>query len=303
MYEGAFALIDCLGFKGIWKKHNPDIIIKKLNRLNSTLNAEIKIDTLPWCGLFAEHIKVHACLISDTVAVSIQYLDPQSHLKDRKHDAVLVGICCRVVGKVMDLFLNHTPSLVMRGCIVFGEHLAKGNFFIGPAVDEAAEHMGLADGAFVWLSPSSYELYCHDNDQKNEYLERMFDRYKNTNLGNQNMQALMKEFNFDPLLMENYSMPVKMGRVLSCAVINPIGAFNDSEKIITLYRNAMQSNSLDVWIKLQNTLNFLKLAKEQVEAFNQRIEETGQRLENDIEFQEKLKKRKISRNLKIPKKT
>ena len=37
MQEGAFAFIDCLGFKGIWKRENLNLLLKKLNGIKNLL--------------------------------------------------------------------------------------------------------------------------------------------------------------------------------------------------------------------------------------------------------------------------
>jgi hypothetical protein len=41
MREGAFALIDCLGFKGIWKRTDTTLLIRKLLRIEEVVSSEV----------------------------------------------------------------------------------------------------------------------------------------------------------------------------------------------------------------------------------------------------------------------
>jgi len=50
---------------------------------------------------------------------------------------------------------GETPPLLYRGCIAAGPILAKGDFFVGKAIDEAAQWSQEADAAVVWLLPSA----------------------------------------------------------------------------------------------------------------------------------------------------
>ncbi len=44
MQKGAFALIDCLGFKGIWGRHPPQDVINKLVKINELIGKMISED-------------------------------------------------------------------------------------------------------------------------------------------------------------------------------------------------------------------------------------------------------------------
>ena len=55
------------------------------------------------------------------------------------------------------LALQEAPALAYRGCIAFGEFDMEEGFVIGGAVDEAAEHMEKAEGAFIWCAPSALD--------------------------------------------------------------------------------------------------------------------------------------------------
>lgn len=161
MREGAFALIDCLGFKGIWKRTDPELLITKLSKIEQIVHAEIQEGggSGPFKYLSFGPIKLHVRLLSDTVAISLQYEEQEGKSPENWQKNFLVGVICQAAVQILDLFLKNEPPLVLRGCVSYGEHLSEGNFIAGPAVDEAAEYMNVAEGAFVWLLPSAEDRY------------------------------------------------------------------------------------------------------------------------------------------------
>ena len=46
--------------------------------------------------------------------------------------------------------------LSFRGVVTCGRFAIDDRFLLGPAVDEAANLLDLADGPFVWLAPTAY---------------------------------------------------------------------------------------------------------------------------------------------------
>lgn len=71
MQEGAFVLIDCLGFKGIWKRTDPALLLQKFSQLGSSIQATL--DVLEKIFQFDEDasLRIHHRLLSDTVAISL----------------------------------------------------------------------------------------------------------------------------------------------------------------------------------------------------------------------------------------
>ena len=66
MNTGAVALIDALGFRGIWERHNPDDVLAALRTLKDWMEARIQaqFSPQPW-------IQCHVAFLSDTIAVSM----------------------------------------------------------------------------------------------------------------------------------------------------------------------------------------------------------------------------------------
>lgn len=155
MQEGAFALVDCLGFKGIWKRADPELLIQKLLKIEEIVNEHLTSNALAFRHLSFGPIRVHVRLLSDTVAISLQYEKQVGKEPESWQTNILVPLICDSIIRVLHLFLEGEPPLVLRGCVTYGEHLSNGNFIVGPAVDDAAEHMNIPEGAFVWLHPTA----------------------------------------------------------------------------------------------------------------------------------------------------
>lgn len=253
MKNGAFAMIDCLGFKRIWKRTKPDVVIRKLLRLETSVKSQI-ISKMRDIRFMSDPI-ISIRFLSDTVVVSVQNKDIVT--KNKKDNAAeLVGVCCLAIPLLLDMFLKDEPNLTLRGCITFGSHICDGNFIVGPAVDEAAEHMNAADGAFVWLLPEAAAL--NERFQANiiRYGKSIFKLKKDIGI----RTALEKVLAF-PDVLAGYDMPLKSGRSLTVSLINPIHGGSDTfEHVTSLYSKAMASRQLDVMVKHQNTLKFLSFA-------------------------------------------
>lgn len=287
MREGAFALIDCLGFKGIWKRAEPEKVLAKLRLVEEAIKSSLtrfpnmltQIENVP-------RLKPHCCLLSDTVAISMQFEEDQEFEFGYREEAFLTYIVCGAVIEILDLFLVSDPALILRGCITYGEHLSEGNFIVGPAVDEAAEHMNIAEGAFVWLHPNAASRYGEVMRRMTEF-DSDFDSIKVVKMvanavdepeillnidravAAHGVAKLLPDLNkmmygfLTHIVIDPYPMPVKGGGYLECAVINPLltaKSPEDRQRKIEIYKSIIVGNRLDLWLKRQNTLAFLQVA-------------------------------------------
>ena len=236
MREGALALIDCLGWKGIWQGIDESVLIAKLDMIQVEVKAEVDKINCEHHDLSYGSIEAQIRLISDTVAVSIQY-ENDVPLVDDITKAYLVRTASLSVVRIQRLFLDREPRIVLRGCISYGNHLVVSNFIIGPAVDEAAAHYELAEGAFVWLLPSAGVPYNYAN-------------------------LLLHDIGS---LLILYNMPLKGGTRLKSLVINPLYLENSTDRrnlvSIAFLQSMGRVNRLDVWLKRQNTMDFLEEAE------------------------------------------
>jgi hypothetical protein len=160
MQEGAFALIDCLGWKGIWKRtKDPNSAIKKLVRAEKDAKKAVS----DFQRLFKRHnveLKTDITMLSDTIAISCPYIDQgEAREIEEFFKGFSVQLVVLVAAKFLQLLIYDQPYIMLRGCIVYGEHIIENNFIVGPAVDQAAVSYEIADGAFVWLHPNTFEYY------------------------------------------------------------------------------------------------------------------------------------------------
>lgn len=156
MEYGAVALIDALGFKGLWRTWGAARVIEKMNAMVSTAHEN------PWVVNAGNpnHVlkSIKLTFLSDTIAVAVSMKNRTP--SDDQHGVVILSHFLQTLQHVA--FVKD-PPLLYRGCIAVGDHLFDGNFIVGPAVDEAAEGFEKADGAFVWMMPSALAAHGPEN--------------------------------------------------------------------------------------------------------------------------------------------
>jgi hypothetical protein len=256
MTEGAFVLMDCLGFRGIWKKIDPELLLKKLRGIGRRIQPHI-MNGIPFHLLRRDFI-ITASLLSDSVAISLRYedFDRQGEREKNYEKNYLVWLICASTIKVLDLYLKEEPNLILRGNITYGKHANEGNFIVGPAVDDAVGNMEKAQGAFVWLDPTAEKMYRHCIETTKKTIKILSRTHNDEELLHGSKQALAI-----PLLVNSYNMPLKGGEHLRCSLLNPL-AFHKTKQarqvVVESYLKALSgSNQIDVLLKRQNTMDFL----------------------------------------------
>jgi hypothetical protein len=162
MRKGAIAMLDALGFKGVWKRRGIDdqheLVLEKLRRVQASL-----VQNTAFMNAFAQQLKprreakIESCLVSDTVVIGVSAVTEE--FRDDPRNAMFLT-CVAALASASAIQLGVAlpePTLAYRGCIAFGRFEMDGAFYVGPAVDEAAESMEKANGPFVWLGPSALE--------------------------------------------------------------------------------------------------------------------------------------------------
>jgi hypothetical protein len=241
MKRGTFALLDCLGFKGIWKRYEHQLLMAKLKSISEHAERAAKERIYPEI-IPAEDIiyDVRVMLLSDTVAVSLL------PMKDETFRIFQLIAMTQLIHQLIKVFIKDQPHLPLRGCITYGEHSTEHNFFIGPAVDIVAEYLDSAQGAFVWFLPSDSEI-----------LDNWFDA-RSVGSDADHVRTLYEA------LSPKYAVPMKNGNYLTTRLINPF-QYNepndDADDIIQLYKDYMAGDTIDIWIKRENTLKFLERCK------------------------------------------
>lgn len=172
MHSGPVAMFDALGFKGIWQRHKPEDVLAKLHRL-----AEVGAQIPQQFGGANPPVEsmlesVHVTLLSDTVVMGLgvkQVQDLPAHVQtsgrvsQQLFDGTALVFLAQCVGSFMLEAARDEPVLSYRGAISFGQHVITDRFVVGPAIDDAAEHMNLASAALVLFTPRALDSCAYDS--------------------------------------------------------------------------------------------------------------------------------------------
>ena len=238
MQNGAFALIDCLGFRGLWR-NGREQLIAKLRLINENLENP---DTYDLIVKDVSKHNVQVKLLSDTIAIGVSSKTGDG---DKINDLItLTGIVMRI----MDIFLGNEPHILLRGCITHGEYLTEKNFLVGPAVDKTAEFMESAEGSFVWFLPQATSII-------DEFCES---KVKSVKEGDDVILRAVNAF------MPKFEVPIKNSHFLKSRLVNPIynKMIDESELVIAKTKKVMDVDTMSVWMKRQHTLEFLDMCKD-----------------------------------------
>ena len=163
MRRGAFALIDVLGFKGIWRRHPEDAVIRSLEALMATSQEDARLAMT--LGPIADFVS--PVFLSDTVAFGLTarpLADVNAAMKssgeivqfdEHTLDSWVVWHMGNFLAHLMRRALVAEVPMAFRGAVSFGRFGMTDRFIIGEAVDEAAPFHELADAAIVGLTPSA----------------------------------------------------------------------------------------------------------------------------------------------------
>lgn len=246
MKRGAVAVLDALGFKGIWGRSgvDSDVVLENLRRLADNVEAGLK--ALAERMGAADQVRVvsntELIAFSDSI-ILLTAAELKEQLPASEQDAQLIrdfvalqGTCYAastiIVGGAI---LN--PPLVYRGALSFGEFSRADRFAIGPAVDEAASMESLAEAAIVWLTPSALHVAEH---LPQEYLPAVVDS----------------------------PVPLKGGNTFRTTVVNPLAVCQEYSQtveprtVVERTLNWMRSErEIGVAVKSQNTEAFFRVAE------------------------------------------
>lgn len=144
MRNGAIALIDALGFRGIWEHHRrkPDDVMATLTEIRASMEKRVSLlSTQRW-------MECEIIFFSDTIVISMALDD-----STKNREAMSVVYLCDVVGQILYTALHSKVPLAYRGAVTIGEYDISPPFVIGQAIDEAAGAYERAQCAVVWLTP------------------------------------------------------------------------------------------------------------------------------------------------------
>jgi hypothetical protein len=221
LYTGAVALIDALGFRGIWERHEPDSVLSTMKKLKDRLEERInaQFSTQP-------SMQCHAAFLSDTVAISMAL---EESTKNRMAMSVLY--LSDVISWVLEETLRSNIPFAYRGAIAVGAYEVSPHFLIGPAIDEAASAYELAQASLIWITPKAHD----------DVAVWLRGQPHNTHL-------------------VRFDVPLKGGDMFNTYTVSPLEqARNESDAWMLTQRllTAISGSKMDVAIKRQNTVRHL----------------------------------------------
>ena len=242
IHTGAVAVMDALGFKGIWNRWDPAEVVAKFRATKST-TSHFELESLV-SGPVAEQLDQQRRLrfLSDTIVVGSS-ITPKPGFEPIERDARTYRLLsfvdvCRVVAGLQSWFLTSAsdPPLAWRGAIAWGDFTIEEEFLIGPATDEAAEAEKSAEAALVWFCPSALK-------ELDEQLEG----------------PLTFGFRNDVVpIVRSWEVQLKYGQRFETAVVRPYG---DTKALVAGAHRAFFERRgpqpVDVHVKFQNTRTYL----------------------------------------------
>lgn len=235
---GAVAMIDALGWKGIWRRisnlqrflSNIQAVETRAKRRAPKTRARLKSGfwgpTEGWNSQSSFEVR----FLSDTVVVAASLIPPQpDHIVTRDIPAsalvrqaglLVQHLVVESVAEIVRHAASASPPLIYRGAIATGAVHIYRNILLGAAVDRAAELMDLPDGAFIWVDP--------------------------------------KEKRFTGTGILEMPIPLRDGRRIHSRVVNPFhacGSEQDIREVSNGYNSTLHQDggSLDIIFKRQHT--------------------------------------------------
>lgn len=241
MRRGAVAVIDALGFRGIWRQINPAKMLERLHDLrrktedvrrdfNDRYQEQHRVLTGP------VEPELNVMSLSDTIVVSANVKGVSDAIKS---DVMSLNLATFATSAIITLAAQESPVLVYRGCVAVGEFEVEPPFMIGPAVDEAAAGESLAEAAVVWCSPSAEQAV-------------------------RKASQIVGEETAKPIGCLRWNVPMKGGGQYQTYAVIPYFRIGDRlpniDDIQGRILASFDETRLDVAIKKQNTERFLREA-------------------------------------------
>lgn len=226
MKTGAVAMIDALGFRGIWGRCPPEAVIANMSNLKLRLESDLKeLSTQPI-------MQFDATFLSDTIVVGLSL--PETVGSNR--DALSITFVTDILSRILAWSARSTTPLAYRGVVAYGDYEIQPHFIVGKAIDEAASYYELAQAAVVWLLPHSRDIVA----------QHLHGQPRNTHL-------------------VRFDVPLKSGDAFESYTVSPIVQakdVKDAEAITGALLNTFQPPSVDIAIKKQNTIKHLRTCYE-----------------------------------------
>ena len=221
MKKGAVAMIDALGFRGIWDRWPPEDILANMYTMKDRLEQDLsEIATQP-------DMQFDATFLSDTIVLGLAL--PSTVPARAALSLIYVG---DILTRILAWSARSSTPLAYRGAIAYGEYEIGSHFVMGRAIDEAASYHESAEGAIVWLLP----------DAKSLVGDWLHSQPRNTHL-------------------VRHPVPLKGGKSFQTYTVSPIVQARDQDDARALVGSILatfKGPNVDVAVKRQNTVEHLR---------------------------------------------
>jgi hypothetical protein len=153
---GSIALLDILGFKGLWNREGPEQLINSVIEIQEYCKKWIKAFNMDsrWTD---RGIKYTVQFFSDTLIITVE---EKKTTKDDSISNFYEGCSIEEIAYITGVIFNGALSLnmLLRGAISYGEYYKDDNnrIIMGLAVDEVGDWYNKAEWAGIHLTPSAY---------------------------------------------------------------------------------------------------------------------------------------------------
>lgn len=270
MCNGHVAILDVLGWKGIWRRSDVAQILHAVQRIHEIATAidrqasswfqpPTEVSLAQVLATWRPAVEAHgadALAEFDRATEDLQRRLPAEGMVSTEtvflSDTLVIGswtptvwgdavashvlpvrrlyLCSAIARTLRDCAIGSVP-LIFRGTIASGDFLIDQNLILGQAVDDAAELMDEADAAIVWFAPPGFS----------EPTDRQVEHYL------------------------DYEVPLHRGGTVKAQAVNPFFGCHDRDQIDAVLAGMLRafgdSARIDIVIKRQNTEAFLNHAR------------------------------------------
>ena len=225
MREGAVAVIDALGFRQIWRKYPPEVVIENMRKIKDQLEKDLRE--------IGDRSKIQfdATFLSDTIIVGLSL--PENEYREK---ALSIIYLTDILTRILAWFARSSTPLSYRGVVSYGSYIIEHPFIVGEAIDEATTYHESAQGAVIWLLPNPKDMVAN-------WLK---DQPKNTHL-------------------VKFEVPLKKGDLFHTYTVSPIVQTDDVRDAIELTLKILgtfKSTNVEIAVKKQNTIKHLQACYE-----------------------------------------
>ena len=165
---GAVGIVDVLGWKGIWKRHEPLVVFEAIRKLQD--QAVGGVETSQWTQEWLKErqlsrlppLEFRAAFYSDSLIVCAG--TPAESLTQGRSDDLsgfegaqnvgreAIDILGVQLAKIQTAAARTYPPLALRGAASVGHYWATKTSFVGEAIDHAGQGEKRPEAALIWLA-------------------------------------------------------------------------------------------------------------------------------------------------------